>query len=132
MSGPTETKVYVGRLSESSLKELEADLDDPGFQRIETSKAKAAIISEIDELMVSVPREHMVQTIAFVSPMQRKPYERSLTPLLTWMASLMKDLQKEKVPIAKGERFDNCHAPEVLYQRSLSANPEVKDEPPNQ
>jgi hypothetical protein len=117
--GGTDERVYLDSLPDASLKQLQAILDDSKFQQIRTEKPKGGIVQDMDTLMVTVPREHNLQSMAFLNAAERKPYEKSLKPFQNWM----KDVQKRKGPAAKNEKGDNCSAPQVLY-RSTSSYPE--------
>jgi len=115
--------VYIDNLPPDSLKQLQSALDDSKLAAIKTADPKGGIVQNMDTLMVSVPREHQLQNISFMNAAERRPYEKDLKPLMTWM----KDVQKRKVQPAKNEATNNCAAPQVLYRNEMptggGANP---------
>jgi hypothetical protein len=123
--GALDMRVYLDQLPEADLKQLQAALDDHDFQGIHTPERHGGIIQDLDQLTVTVPRERAFQNIDFENAGQRKPYEKSLKPLLNWM----KDVQKRKVKVAKEERSDNCQPPRVMYRGSISVHSDDKDDP---
>lgn len=123
--GAPETRVYLDQLPESSLKQMQALLADQNFQQITTSELQGGIIQNMDVLMVSIPREHNIQNLNFETVNQRKPYEKTLKPLLNWM----KDLQKRKVPVAKAERSDNCKSPQIIYRSAFKVESDSTETP---
>jgi len=110
-----DARIYLGRLSDASMKQLQAVLEDPSFQEIRTSEPQGGIVRDLDMLLINVPREHAIQNIFFQTANQRRPYEKTLKPLMDWM----KDVEKQRIPLAKGERSDNCRAPQVLYRGGI-------------
>jgi len=120
-----DDKVYVDVLPEASVKQLQAILDDEKFEQIQTDKPRGGIVQEMDTLSVSIPREHRLQNMSFVNAAERKPYERQLKPLFTWM----KDTQKRKVQVAKKEIANNCEVPMVMYRSTSSSQAEIEGSP---
>ncbi len=118
-------KIYVDMLPEASVKQLQAILDDEKFEQIETDKPRGGIVQDMDTLSVSIPREHRLQNMSFVNAAERKPYERQLKPLFTWI----KDAQKRKVQVAKKEIANNCEVPMVMYRSTSSSQAEIGDSP---
>ena len=119
-----EVRVYLDQLPDASLKQMQAALDDPAFQDIETPERHGGIIQDMDILSVTVPRVNALQNLSFETASQRKPYEKTLKPLINWM----KDVEKRKVPVAKGEPSDNCRAPMVMYRRLSPLQPSGKND----
>jgi hypothetical protein len=102
------------------MKQLQSILDESKFQTIQTEKPKGGIVQNMDTLFVTIPREHNMQSLAFMNAAERKPYDKDLKAFQNWM----KDLQKRKVPATKNEKGDNCSAPQVLYRStSMDSNP---------
>jgi hypothetical protein len=104
--------VYVDTLPADSVKQLQAAVDDGKFADIKTADPKGGIVQNMDTLMVSVPREHALQNISFMTVNERRPFDKELKPFLNWM----KEVQKRKVQPAKNEASNNCSAPQVLYR----------------
>jgi hypothetical protein len=123
--GGTDEKVHLEALPDASLKQLQSILDDGRFQEIRTAEPKGGIVQDMDTLFVTIPREHGMQSVAFMNAAERKWYQKDLKPLQNWL----KDVQKRKVPAAKNEKSDNCSAPQVMY-RTTSPDPEAGG-PPN-
>ncbi|HTT22142.1 MAG TPA: hypothetical protein VMG82_24655 [Candidatus Sulfotelmatobacter sp.] len=108
----TDTKVVLDTLPEADYKALRAVLDDGEFVAIKTGElSQDKMGKEMDTLLVSVPREHEVQNIAFNNADERKPFEKDLKPLLNFL----KNLQKRKAPVAKTEKSNNCEPPKIMY-----------------
>ncbi|MGO9126502.1 MAG: hypothetical protein ACLP6G_16655 [Terriglobales bacterium] len=122
--GTPYTRVWVDALPEASVKELEAILDEAKFQNIRTPQAHGGIFRYMDTLGVTVPREHYVQNIIFMNSADRKPYDKDLKAFLNWM----KDIEKRKMPEAKGEGLNNCAAPMVQFRTGLPP-PELEEKP---
>jgi hypothetical protein len=117
--GDPDTKVYLDKLADADLKALEAVLDDQPFQDIKTDPPHGGIVKDMDTLNISVPREHLMQNIAFVNAAERKPFEKALKPF----QNSLKNLEKRKIPVAKTEKSDNCEAPRVVYRTKITAGP---------
>jgi hypothetical protein len=110
----TDTKVYLDSLPEADLKALEAMLDDGKFAAIKTGELKAESLQgkDVDTMLVSVPREHEVQNIAFNNAAERKAFDKDLKPFLNFL----KNLEKRKAPVAKTEKSNNCEPPKIMYE----------------
>lgn len=122
-SSDINTKVFLDTLPEADLKALGAVLDDSKFIAIKTGELSPDKIGkDMDTLLVSVPREHAMQNIAFNNAAERTPFEKDLKPFLNFF----KNLQKRKAPVAKGEKSNNCEPPAAMYG---SAAPASKEEP---
>jgi hypothetical protein len=120
-SSDTDTKVYLDTLPEADLKALEAVLDDGKFVAIKTGElSQDKMGKDIDSLLVSVPREHEVQNVAFNNASERKPFEKDLKAFL----GFLKNLQKHKAAAAKSEKSNNCEPPKVIYGSTASASKE--------
>lgn len=116
MSGGTPySRVYRDKLPDDSLKQLETILADDKFQRIASPPERSGIIQNMDTLIMSVPREHSIQNLYFMTASERRPFDKDLKPFLNWM----RDTEKRKVPEAKGENMNNCAAPMVHYRSNL-------------
>jgi hypothetical protein len=122
--GALDMRIYLDQMPEASLKELRAALEDPDFRAIHTPEPHGGVIPDLDPVAVTVPREREFQNINFDTAAQRRPYEKSLRPLLNWM----RDLQKRKVPVAKDARSDNCRPPQVMYRRPFVGRPDDTDD----
>jgi hypothetical protein len=116
-SGTPYTRVWVDTLPEASVKQLEAILDEAKFQDIHTPQAHGGIFRYMDTLGVTVPREHYVQNVIFMNSVDRKPYDKDLKAFLSWM----KEIEKRKMPEAKGEGLNDCAAPAVQFKGSSPA-----------
>ena len=81
--GKPEVKVYLDQLPNASLKQLQATIDDASFLSIRTPEPREGIIPNMDTLTITVPREHALQSIIFQTAKERKPFEKSLKPLLS-------------------------------------------------
>jgi hypothetical protein len=122
-SSNTDEKVFLDTLPEADLKALGAVLDDGKFLAIKTGElSQDKMGRDMDALLVSVPREHEVQNIAFNNAAERKPFEKDLKPFL----SFLKNLEKRKAAVAKAEKTNNCEPPKVMYG---SPGPASKEEP---
>ena len=121
-SSDTDTKVFLDNLPEADVKALGAVLDDSKLIAIKTGElSQDKMGKDIDTMLVSVPREHAVQNIAFNNAAERKPFEKDLKPFLNFL----KNLQKRKAAIAKTEKSNNCEPPAVMYG---SAGPKSKED----
>jgi hypothetical protein len=121
-SSDTDTKVFLDTLPEADLKALGAVLDDSKLIAIKTGElSQDKMGKDIDTMLLSVPREHAVQNIAFNNAAERGPFEKDLKPLLNFL----KNLQKRKAAIAKNEKSNNCEPPAVMYG---SAGPKSKED----
>jgi hypothetical protein len=111
-----EVTVYVGTLSDEDMKELHATISNPKFAQIQTA-APADYRGQVSDhitkhedvntLAITVPREHSVQKMTFMSASERKPFQPNLAPFVDWM----KQLENRKLEPAKSEKPDNCKAP---------------------
>ncbi len=110
--GSPEIKVYLDTLPDADLKALQAVLEDAKFQEIKTAPPRGGIVNDMDTLYVSIPRNHSLQNLAFLNAAERKPFEKALKPF----QNSLKNLEKRKVPVAKGEKSTNCEAPRVMYR----------------
>ncbi|MFZ0284730.1 MAG: hypothetical protein WAL32_05825 [Terriglobales bacterium] len=118
MSGGTPyVDIYVDTLPDDTYKRLQAILDNADFQKISTPPSRGGVIQNMDTLIVSIPREHSMQNMYFMTANERRPYEKDLKPLMNWM----KDVQKLKVHALKEKASDNCAAPMVQFKSSLPA-----------
>jgi hypothetical protein len=121
-SSDINTKVFLDTLPEADVKSLSAVLDDEKLVAIKTGELSLDKMGkDIDTLLVSVPREHAMQNIAFNNAEERKPFEKDLKPL----QNFLKNLQKRKVPVAKAEKSNNCEPPAAMYG---SAGPASKED----
>jgi hypothetical protein len=121
-AGTPYVDIYLDTLPDDSFKRLQAILDDPDFQKIDTPPSRGGVIQNMDTLIVSIPREHSLQNMYFMTANERRPYERDLKPLMNWM----KEVEKRKVRAIKEKTSDNCAAPRVLF-RSGSPDGPAKD-----
>jgi hypothetical protein len=116
-------KVYLDTLPEPKINELQANLDDDKLQKINTGPLRSGgIIRDMDPFIVSIPREHEVQNIAFMNDTERRPFDKELKPLQAWL----KETQKRKVPVDKNEKTNNCAAPRVMYRGASPAEAEAE------
>ncbi|HXJ87762.1 MAG TPA: hypothetical protein VMS18_13150 [Candidatus Binatia bacterium] len=117
----TDTKVVLDTLPEADFKALGAILDDGKVVAIKTGElSQDKMGKEMDTLLVSVPREHEMQNIAFNNAAERKPFEKDLKPFLNFL----KNLQKRKAPVAKTEKSNNCEPPKIMYGTVAPASKE--------
>jgi hypothetical protein len=112
-SSPADNKVYTDTLPADNLKQLQSIVDDPKFAAIKTGEPAGGSVQDLDAVAVSVPREHGLQNMSFMTANDRKPYKKDLEPFMNWM----KDVEKRKVPQAKEEKSNNCAAPQVGYKQ---------------
>ncbi len=111
--GKPEVKVFLDSLSENSMKQLQNILNDSQFAAVKRQHDEAAaIVQDLEPLQVVIPREHGLQQFYFVNAEDRKPFEKTLKPFMNWM----KDVQKRKVMVAKGEKPNRCATPMVQYR----------------
>jgi hypothetical protein len=116
MSGGTPyVDIYVDALPEDSFKRLQAILDNESFQKINTPLSRGGIIQNMDTFVATIPREHGLQNMNFMTVSERKPYEKDLKPLMAWM----KEVEKRKVSALKEKTSDNCAAPMVQFRTGL-------------
>jgi hypothetical protein len=124
MSGSTsdsDAKVYIDKLPEADLKALETILDDSNLASIKTGElSQSTMGKDTNTLLVSVPREHEVQNIAFNNEAERKPFQKDLKPFLNFFQSI----QKRKAALAKAEKNNNCEPPKVMYGSTAPASKE--------
>jgi hypothetical protein len=126
MSGGTPyVDIYMDALPDDTFKRLQAILDDTDFQKIHTPPSRGGVIPNMDTLIVSIPREHSLQNMYFMTVNERKPYEKDLKPLMNWM----KEVEKRKVRALKEKTSDNCAAPMVQFRTGLP--PLELEEKPN-
>ena len=117
-SSDTDTKIYIDQLPEADLKNLSATLDDSRITAMKTGElSQAPIGKDTNTLLVSVPREHEVQNIAFNNAAERKPFDKDLKPFLT----LLNNIEKRKAAVAKSEKSNNCEPPKVMYGSTVPA-----------
>jgi len=121
-SSDINTKVFLDTLPEADVKALSAVLEDGKFVAIKTGELSQDKGKDTDTLLVSVPREHAMQNVAFNNADERKPFEKDLKPFLNFL----KNLQKRKAPVAKTEKSNNCEPPPAMYG---SAGPASREEP---
>jgi hypothetical protein len=107
--------IYSGQLSEGSIKQLLATIDNPDFQALQTPWKHGGLVRNADVLRVTVPRLQQLQFISFETAHQRHPYEKTLKPFVNWM----KQVEKEKGRELEGETANDCAAPLVFYRRSV-------------
>lgn len=115
--GAPDTKVYLDTLPDPDLKAILAAVDNENFQQIKTNPPRGGIVQDMDTLDIGVPRQHSMQNINFVNAAERKPFEKDLKPFLT----SLKNLEKRKVPVAKGEKSTNCEPPRVMYRTMVQS-----------
>jgi hypothetical protein len=120
--GSPESRVYLDQLPDASLKQLQAALEDADFNAMKTPERHGGIIRNMETLMITIPREHTVQNLSFETAAQRKPFEKTMKPLLNWM----KETQKRKTSEAKGESSNNCAPPRVVYRTMLPSETSPK------
>jgi len=122
-SSDISTKVFLDTLPEADVKALSAILEDEKLAAIKTGELSLDKMGkEMDTLLVSIPREHAMQNIAFNNAAERKPFEQDLKPF----QNFFKNLQKRKAPVAKAEKSNNCEPPAAMYG---SASPASKEDP---
>jgi hypothetical protein len=127
MSGGTPyVDIYMDTLPDDSFKRLQAILDDADFQKINTPPSRGGVIPNMDTFIVSVPREHGLQHMYFMTVNERRPYEKDLKPLMNWM----KEVEKRKVRALKEKTSDNCAAPMVQFRTGVP--PLEQEEKPQQ
>lgn len=113
--GRPQTQVFMDTLPEASLKQLQTVLEDAQFRTIKKShEESAAIVRDLETMQVAIPREHEIQSFFFVNAEDRRPYEKTLKPFMSWL----KDVQKRKVKADKDEKPNRCAAPMVQYRLS--------------
>ncbi|SRR6266568_3605119 len=110
-----KSKVYLGQLPDSSIRELRAATDDPDFQVITTPWKHGGLLRDPDVIRAWVPREQQLQYISFETSKQRHPYEKILKPLVNWM----KEVEKQKGSALESETANDCAAPLVFYRHSV-------------
>lgn len=103
--------MFLDTLPEADVKALSAVLEDGKFVAIKTGELSQDKGKDTDTLLVSVPREHAMQNVAFNNADERKPFEKDLKPFLNFL----KNLQKRKAPVAKTEKSNNCEPPPAMY-----------------
>lgn len=124
-SNEPDVKVYLDTLPEADAKAWQAALDEPKFQEIKTTPPTGDLPKDLDAFQIDVPREHDIQSIAFRTAAERKPFEKELKPVL----ALMKGVEKRKVPVAKGEKYNNCEPPKILYKKVVSSDAGADQKP---
>ena len=103
---PRKTKVYLGTLPDSDLRDLESVLNDEKFEQIKTVRRQLDLSGTVDALLVTVPRAHSVQVLMFNNSFERKPFDKDLKAF----SNALENIVKRKVAVAKTEKGNDCGA----------------------
>lgn len=101
---PRKTKVYLGTLPDSDLRDLESVLNDEKFEQIKTARRQLDYSGTVNALLVAVPREHSVQVLMFKNSLERKPFDKDLKAF----SNALENIVKRKVAVAKMEKGNDC------------------------
>jgi hypothetical protein len=110
------TKVFEGSLSDGELLEIKKLIDDDQL-RILTQKQIVPPSANIlmDELHVDVFRGDHWQDLFFLDVSSRKPFDRSIAPLVRWLEGLHKEPHRE---LSEDEGKNDCQLPKRIVLRS--------------
>src|SRR5512146_3115238 len=109
--------VYAGLLSADEFKTLKSLLDDNDFEQITRSEvANKLVVTDPDPFQIRVPRKGFYQELTFVDADSRRPFRKSVDPLIAWFSKMKKD--KRSIPSM--EAVNGC-MPEPAAEDSKSA-----------
>ncbi len=115
------TKVFEGLLPEDKMRELQQMIDDEKLVQL----TQEQIVSPpgdilLDELRVDVFRSDHWQDLFFMDVASRKPFDRSIAPLVRWLAALHKEQHRE---LTEDEGKNDCQLPKKIVLRSRNPPP---------
>jgi hypothetical protein len=115
------TKVFEGLLPEDKMRELQQMINDDQLSEL----TQEQIVSPpgdilLDELHVDVFRGDHWQTLFFMDVASRKPFDRSISPLVRWLAALHKEPHRE---LTEDEGKNDCQLPKKIVLRSRPSSP---------
>jgi hypothetical protein len=119
------TRVYLDKLSDADSKTLETILNDDQFQRITTAPFRSRVVKDLDALFITVPRLNGVQDINFQNAAERRPFSKTLKPIVRFISNL----DGRRVAFAKDEAPNGCEAPRIIYRSTTApaSNPSTPD-----
>lgn len=116
--------VYAGLLSADELKELRSLLDENEFAAIKTTDVKNPLImSSFDQFGITVPRKDTYQRLSFTNEGSRKPFRKSLNPILSWFNKIKVD----KRSIHSTELLNGCFPDPATNAPSKTLNATSSD-----
>jgi hypothetical protein len=115
------TKVFEGLLPEDKMRELQQMIDDDKLVQL----TQEQIVSPpgdilLDELRLDVFRSDHWQDLFFMDVASRKPFDRSIAPLVRWLAALHKEPHQE---LTEDEGKNDCQLPKKIVLRSRNPSP---------
>jgi|GEM_PF-6144564 len=115
---PRKTKVYLGTLPDSELRDLESVLNDEKFEQIKAARRQLDFRGTVNALLVTVPRGHSVQVLMFNNSFERKPFDKDLKAF----SNALENIVKRKVAVAKTEKGNDCGALQANQQMAPSVD----------
>ncbi|MGE5111504.1 MAG: hypothetical protein ACM3JB_11640 [Acidobacteriaceae bacterium] len=89
--------VYAGLLSADEFTGLKSLLDDSDFEQItRTEVINKLVVTDPDPFQIRVPRKGFYQELTFVDADSRRPFRKSVDPLIAWFSKMKKD--KRSIP----------------------------------
>jgi hypothetical protein len=84
-----KSEVYVGSLDAATVADLTAKLDAEQLRGLSQQAIRTALFSDtLDHFWIAVSRDGTLQSLNFPNVESRKPYRKSLDPLLNWLGIL--------------------------------------------
>jgi hypothetical protein len=112
------TKVFEGSLPNDKLLEVQRMIDDDQLVKLtqeQIASPPGGIM--LDELHVDVFRGDHWQDLSFMDVASRTPFDRSIAPLVRWLAALHKEQHRE---LSEDAGKNDCQLPKkvVLHSRN--------------
>jgi hypothetical protein len=84
-SGPIQTKVADGKLAQAQFDQVSQFAGPDGLGAIQQHQIPPIIVSQaMDLLLVNLPSDRGVRNLRFADADARKPFKKTLDPLLSW------------------------------------------------
>ncbi len=84
--GVDRSRVFEGAFPSSVISELEQMLDADELQQLSQSNIKMALVGEeLDHVLLAIRRSNGWQSLNFPTGASRKPFRKSLEPLVKWL-----------------------------------------------
>ncbi len=121
-------RVFEGGLSGAKMQEVQTLINDPVLRQLTEKQIvppKGTIM--LDELHVNVFRGDHWQDLFFVDDSSRRPFERSIAPLVRWLQALPKEPHKE---ISADMGKNDCQLPKTIVLKKRISVPNATDPNP--
>lgn len=113
-----QTRVFEGQLNQRQLGSLERALDDSTLQNLSQRQIEEPLIANgRDSLDISIFRQDHWQELRFEASESRAPFQKSLAPLLDWLAKFEKLPHRE---LSEDAGKNNCLPPKKLVLKRRS------------